>query len=308
MAAGVAWPAWIRVRACAWPTSRATWRSNSRSTRCSPNCGASASRPLPGPLRVVDRGSHGWVEWVEQAEVRAPGACTRLLPGGRLACVPDLRPWRRRPPRREPGGGAGGPLWSMRRCSCSRPRAGRFRSRTASPQASAVTDGESCLSPGLPSLLTVGRDGRIYDVGGLQPSPERQTAVAARRWVSLRSDAVHYVETRQVQPALKNDAAAGRRGAAAGGPCRCDLRRLRGGVSLLPLEPRRRVRRAMGRCAGSRAARRACSFRPSDQYGALLYRWPRRATSAAASTGAWRSRRCLRVSRRRGRSGPPAGR
>jgi type 2 lantibiotic biosynthesis protein LanM len=227
--------------------------------------------PLPRSLRVVDRGSHGWMDWVEQAEVasaaevrdyfRAAGSlvCITFLLGGadlhgeNLVAVPGgpvlidaemlLQPIPGRPipvEYREPGGRASTPT------------------------------GESCLSPGLPSLLTVGRDGRIYDVGGLQPSPARQTVVAARSWVNLRSDGVQYVETRQVQPALKNDlrlaGVVQRPGDHADAICEgfeaayrfCLSNR---GALLADDGPLRRL----GACPTR------VLFRPSDQYGALLY-------------------------------------
>jgi type 2 lantibiotic biosynthesis protein LanM len=223
------------------------------------------------PLSVVDRGSHGWVEWVEQAEAAsAADARDYFRAAGALACLTFVL------------GGAdlhgenlvavpGGPALIDAEMLLQPTPGHAIPIEEREPAGRAATPtGESCLAPGLPSLLTVGRDGRLYDVGGLQPSPARRAAVAARRWVNLRSDGVHYVETRQVQPVLKNDL------------------RLAGEVQ----RPGDHVEAI---CDGFEAAYRFCLsnrgallavdgplrrlgacqarvlFRPSDQYGALLY-------------------------------------
>jgi lantibiotic modifying enzyme len=62
----------------------------------------------------------------------------------------------------------------------------------------------SCLKTGLLTLAQVDATGASYDVGGLKESPRRTAHVARRVWRLLRSDALHFVPARNVQPQLMN--------------------------------------------------------------------------------------------------------
>jgi type 2 lantibiotic biosynthesis protein LanM len=225
---------------------------------------------VPAPLRVVDRGTHGWVEWVDQAEFSSRDAVQDYFRrAGGLACVVHLL-----------GGSdlhgenlvasVDGPTLVDTEMLLQPATGGSATGGAEADDDARRSVAGSCLAPGLVSLIQVDDDGRAYDVGGLQPSPRRAAPVGRRVWLDPQDDAVRASIDPTVAPALANDV-------------RLD------GVVQPPSTFAREICEGFARVSGFLAARRDALlapdgplqtfadcpvrilFRPSGQYGALQY-------------------------------------
>lgn len=236
-----------------------------------------ASRGLahgPRPLRVLEREGYGWVELVEEAPFesraqveeyfRRAGSLlcfAHVLRGGDLhneniiatrdgPALIDGEALLQPAPRHEAEDEGVGPGAE------SEGRASRIRG--------------SCLSTGLVTLMQLDAKGVAYDIGGLREGGPRAAFVARRLWRRLRSGALHFVRKDTVTPSVSNrvllDGVLQRpedfSGELAFGFAET-YRFLLGHRSEI-LEPGGPLARFAGR--GTRVL-----FRPSDQYGALLY-------------------------------------
>ena len=208
---------------------------------------------------------------------RAPGRSgprpgPRLLSVGRVAGMPDVRARCGGPARRERGGRARRAL-AVDAEMLLQPISGRpIPIEDGEPRAGRhPPTGESCLASGVAVAAHGGAATVVSTMSAaFSPPPSGRRAVAARRWVDLRSDALAFVESRHVHPALKNDLVWGAR-CSGRRSFRLDLRRVRSRVSLLPRQSRRGGSRATACSAGSLHCPTRVLFRPSNQYGALLY-------------------------------------
>jgi len=152
--------------------------------------------------------------------------------------------------------------------------------RPGEPGASSVPEGgrlvdeqaqtESCLATGLLTEVRLDEAGEASDLGGLQASPRRVTAVPQRAWEHLRTSQIGYSRVPVVQPPLANQPLL--RGRALGtegwGPA------LRAGFVAayrFLLERREELLEAKGPLAAFGRSATRLLFRPSGQYGALLY-------------------------------------
>jgi type 2 lantibiotic biosynthesis protein LanM len=156
---------------------------------------------VPRPLRVVDRGTHGWVGWIEQEDLDCREAVQSYFrSAGALVCLAHLL-------------GATDLHSENLIASADGPvLVDTEMLLQPSTRISAVVDGDavgssvdSCLVSGLVSLIVVDTRGKAFDVGGLQAAADRELAVPMRRWINLRRDDIGYVAQHRVHPALRND-------------------------------------------------------------------------------------------------------
>ena len=76
---------------------------------------------------------------------------------------------------------------------------------TASVPTAPRSSGDSCLEPGLVSLIVVDKSGKAFDMGGLQPATPRELSIPMRRWLNLRRDDIRFVPEHRIHPVLHND-------------------------------------------------------------------------------------------------------
>lgn len=224
---------------------------------------------VPQAVRVLDRGTHGWVEWVEQGAFgsREEVAAYFRRAGG-LACVAHLL-------------GAADLHGENVVASLTGPKLVDtemlLQPDAGIPAAGAADDEEagrvapaSCLATGLLSLVQVDANGNAYDIGGLQHSPARSAAVGRREWRHLRSDALHVTRDTGVAPVLANDV---RLHTVVQPPSAFVADILYGFAETAAFLVGHRV--SLISDSGPLAAFADCRvrvlFRPSDQYGALQY-------------------------------------
>ena len=156
---------------------------------------------------MIDRGTHGWVGWVEQQNsgstemvhdyFRSAGAlvCLAHLLGGTDLHSENLI------------ASSEGPVLvdtEMLLQPSTRPAAPSSAGALADEDSIAPSR-DSCLVSGLVSLIVVDRSGTAFDVGGLQPAASRDLAVPMRRWLGLRRDDIRFVPEHRVHPVLRND-------------------------------------------------------------------------------------------------------
>jgi type 2 lantibiotic biosynthesis protein LanM len=224
----------------------------------------------PPAARVVDRGDHGWVQWVEQADFGSAEKVTDYFRrAGSLACLvhflgaADLH-------HENLVASALGPVlidgeMLLQPLVGTQAAHGSDGERGAAGQA-----GSTCLSPGLVSLAQIDGAGRASDIGGLQPATTRTSAVGQRRWQHLRSDDVAFTLDRSVVPTPRNDVR--RQGVLERPAAHADA--LCAGFEQT-YRFLSRKRSALLAADGPVSWFAACStrvlFRPSDQYGALQY-------------------------------------
>jgi type 2 lantibiotic biosynthesis protein LanM len=225
---------------------------------------------VPRPLRIVDRGTHGWVEWVAPTAFESRDEVSRYFRrAGGLACLVHVL-----------GGAdlhgenvvasAGGPSLIDAEMLLQPSAGARTFEAPEGDDAGTAASAQSCLGPGFLSLVQVETDGRAYDIGGLQPAPPRAAAVARREWRDVGSDTLHQVADRTVHPVLTNDVrlegtvqppSAWADAICAGFEATSDFLAARRDMLTAPGGPIDALGRSEVRVL----------FRPSDQYGVLLY-------------------------------------
>ena len=173
-------------------------------------------------LRVLDRGDHGWVEFVEQEACAGLAEVQGLLRARRRPRLPHARPARQRSPHGErhrdaPRPGADRPRDAAAAGGQDRRGRRRRRCRAASRSrpggtaaTSPATDGESCLTTGFVTMVE-SNGGEVFDVGGLRGTGAGTAALAGRIWRDLDSDAIHFTDdatfTTRVRNAVRLDGA-----------------------------------------------------------------------------------------------------
>jgi type 2 lantibiotic biosynthesis protein LanM len=147
----------------------------------------------PPAIRVLDRQTHGWVEWVEQADFDdGADVIAYYRAAGSLACLAWVL--------------GGADLHGENVVASLRGPVVIDAEMLLQPAAGAEPPAlDSCLAPGLISLVTVPDSGPAYDVGGLRESPEREAVVPGRAWTKLRSDDIGFTRRMRVRPVLRND-------------------------------------------------------------------------------------------------------
>jgi type 2 lantibiotic biosynthesis protein LanM len=142
-------------------------------------------------LRVLDRGSHGWVEFAAHAEVANSDDAARYFQrSGALMAVAwllgavDLH-------MENIVASADGPVLVDTEMLCQpvrqlSPPAGEKEEEDDAPD-------ESVLSTGLLSLIEITAQGEVYDSGGLRGQLSGPLPFPARVWHGLGTDGLHYV-------------------------------------------------------------------------------------------------------------------
>lgn len=224
---------------------------------------------IPRPLRVLDRGTHGFVEWVAQgAFASRQEVADYYVRAGGLACLAHVLGGSDLHGENLVAAVEGPSLIDVE--MLLQPTHGARAHETADAHADPSRHlPDSCLAPGLVSLVQIDAEGRACEVGGLQQASARTSSVARREWREVGRDTIAVVLDRTIEPSLANDVRLHGRvqspGAFAGEICHGFERTSRF------LSQRR------GRLLTSTAvaALRGCQvrvlFRPSDQYGALQY-------------------------------------
>lgn len=214
--------------------------------------------PAPGALRALARDGHGWFE------LATPGVFTEAgqvedyyCRAGALLCLAYLL-------RGQDLHGEnlvatlGGPV---------------LVDTEALLQPAAFDEDEaqaSCLDSGLLSLRHLDANGVPYDVGGLREAPARTAAVARRVWQDLGADGLRFVEERSVRPEWGNRVVLG---GVVQTP-EAHARAIRDGFAeayRFLLARRQELLAPAGALAALGRERTRVLFRPSDQYGAMLY-------------------------------------
>ena len=166
------------------------------------HAGLDSAPPAP---RVVDRGDHGWAEWIEQADLGTADEVTDYFRrAGSLACLVHILGAADLHHENLVASALGPALIDGE--MLLQPLVGTQAAHGGDGDDGAAGQaGSTCLSPGLVSLAHVDDSGRASDIGGLQPASERTSAVGRRRWQHLRSDDVAFTLDRSVVPTLRND-------------------------------------------------------------------------------------------------------
>ena len=223
----------------------------------------------PPAARVVDRGDHGWVQWVDQTDFCSDDAVTNYFRrAGSLACLVHILGAVDLHHENLVASALGpvlidGEMLLQPLVGCQAAEEGGDGDDGAGGQA-----GWTCLWPGLVSLTQIDGAGRASDIGGLQPASERTSAVGRRRWRHLRSDDVAFTLDRSVVPTPRNDV---RRQGVLERPASHAAAVCAGFEQTYRFVSRQRP--AFLAADGLISWFAACStrvlFRPSDQYGAL---------------------------------------
>jgi type 2 lantibiotic biosynthesis protein LanM len=158
---------------------------------------------VPRPLRVIDRGTHGWVEWAEQEDLGSSEAVHAYFrSAGALVCLAHVLGGRDLHSENVVASSHGPMLVDVEMLlqPSTRPLA------EASSDEDAIGESfESCLASGLVSFIGVDKSGTTFDVGGLQPATAREVNVPLRRWLDLRRNDIRFVPEHRVHPVLRND-------------------------------------------------------------------------------------------------------
>lgn len=219
----------------------------------------------PPSLRILDRHGYGWVEYAQHGGVHSREQAEYYFEAaGSLMCVAyllnidDLHC-------QNIVATAGGPVLVDVEAALQpvRPDVGPLRDLKE-------VDGASSLATGLLSWIHVDSDGLLFDVGGLQPQTTYATLLPTRRWLCLRSDDLHYVKAKRSptreenvielhgNPLVPEDYP----GAMLSGFAR---------TYRFLMSRRERLLEAGGVLSELKDAATRVIFRPSGQYGALLY-------------------------------------
>jgi type 2 lantibiotic biosynthesis protein LanM len=159
---------------------------------------------VPRPLRVIDRGAYGWVEWAEQKDLASIDAVHAYFrSAGALVCLTHVL--------------GGLDLHSENLVATSdgpvlidtemllQPATLPLKDPSARDDDADGGSLHSCLSSGLVSRIVVDKRGTPFDVGGLQQAPARELKVPMRRWLDLQHDAIRFEPVHRVHPMLRND-------------------------------------------------------------------------------------------------------
>jgi class II lanthipeptide synthase len=166
---------------------------------------ASRGPHVPRPLRVLEREGYGWVECVDQEPfLDRQQVADYFRRAGTLLCVLHVLRGIDAHQENVVATRRGPILIDGETLLQPVDRAEDRDSRSGGLLDGAAQDvRRSCLSSSLLTLLDIDGDGECYDVGGLMPALAR-TPTAARAWRALRSDALHFVRGREVQPGVQN--------------------------------------------------------------------------------------------------------
>jgi type 2 lantibiotic biosynthesis protein LanM len=226
----------------------------------------------PCPLRVADRGTHGWIEWAEHAPIGTPASAQAYFrSAGVLTCLAyvlgaaDLH-----------GENIVATVRGPIVVDAEMLLQPSIRTSSGSPSGPDDTGGDdeldSCLASGLVSAVVIDRDGEAFDVGGLQPSAARTTAIPRRKWLEIGGDQIRFVREHRIHPRLHNDVAA-EDGGRILPPDDFAAEVCEGFASAWKFLRRHRpgLLADGGPLAGFEACTARVLFRPSDQYAAAQY-------------------------------------
>lgn len=214
---------------------------------------------MPSPIRVVDCDTHGWAEWVEQEALESRAAVEAYFRAtGALVCLTYVL--------------GATDLHGENLIASSRGPALVDTEMLLQPSARAEADAPlaSCLSSGLVSFVVVDRQGRTFDVGGLQPSAPRDRSVPGRRWIDVRTDGIRFAPESRVHPVLRNDVIANGVRQRPEGFVDAVCAGFASAYRFLASN-RERVLTPGGPLRGFADCRTRVLFRPSDQYAAAQY-------------------------------------
>lgn len=218
-----------------------------------------ASRGLahaPKPLRVLERSGYGWVEVVEEGRFESRKEVAEYFRrAGSLLCIAHVL--------------RGADLHNEN-VVATRDGPVLIDSEALLQPARDSEEAGSCLGTGFVSLVQLDAKSAPYDIGGLREGGPRAGFVARRLWRRLRSDALHFVRKDTVSPPTAN------RVLLDGALQRPEdfSRELASGFAetyRFLLEHREKILAPDGPMARFADRKARVLFRPSDQYGALLY-------------------------------------
>jgi type 2 lantibiotic biosynthesis protein LanM len=157
----------------------------------------------PRAPRVIDRGTYGWVEWVEQEPLASPDAVHAWFrAAGALTCLAHVLGATDLHSENLIATAAGPVLVDTE----------MLLQPSTRPGSDAAPDGDSdgaslhsCLTSGIVSHMVIDRSGVAFDVGGLRPAVARDLATPMRRWLDLGRDEIRFEPQTRVHPSLHND-------------------------------------------------------------------------------------------------------